>query len=278
MPARRGFSAGRIALYAVLVGICLLCLGPLAWAVSSSFKPAGDIFQYPPRLIPDPATLANFVELITQHPFGGWLRTSLIIAAIGSAVSVFVCSLAGYAFAMFTFRGKGLLFSVMISSLAIPFMVVAIPLFVMLYRLGLNNAYFVMVVPWVAPAFGIFMMRQYTEQSIPDELLEAARVDGCGEFRIFLTIVFPLLRPGAGALAVWSFVHSYNSFLWPLIVIENPADFTLPLGIQALFGAQNHQYNLVMAGAVLATLPAVIIFIALRKQLIVGLTAGSVKG
>jgi ABC-type glycerol-3-phosphate transport system permease component len=122
------------------------------------------------------------------------------------------------------------------------------------------------------------MMRQYTEQSVPPDLLEAARVDGCNEFRIYWQIVLPLLRPGLGALGVWTFINSYNSFLWPLIAIGNPDRFTLPLGLQALFGAQSHQFNLVMAGSVLASVPAIAIFLALRRQLIEGLSAGSVKG
>ena len=269
---------GWVLLYAALAVMLVLCIGPLVWALSSSFKNPGDIFQYPPQLIPNPATGSNYTDLLQQQPFLGWLLTSLAVAIISSVVSVLVCSLAGYAFAMFRFRGKGPLFAIMFSSLAIPFAVVAVPLFVLLSRVGLTNAYFVLIVPWVAPAFGIFMMRQYAEQSIPLELLEAARIDGASEIGIFLRIVFPLLRPGAGALAVWAFINSYNSFLWPLIAVSSPDNFTLPLGLQALYGAQNHQYNLVMAGAILATIPALVIFIVLRRQLVEGLSAGSVKG
>jgi ABC-type glycerol-3-phosphate transport system permease component len=132
-------------------------------------------------------------------------------------------------------------------------------------------------VPWVAPAFGIFMMRQFIEQAIPDELLDAARIDGCSEFGLFWRIVLPLLKPAVGALGVWSFINSYNSFLWPLIVIGNPDHYTLPLGLGALFATENREYDLVLAGSVLATIPAVLVFVILRKQLIDGLTAGAVK-
>lgn len=265
-------------LYAVLVAILVLSIAPLVWAFSSSLKNPGDIFEYPPKLVPDPATGQNYVDLLVQEPFVAWMVTSLVVAVISAAVSVVVCSLAGYAFALFPFRGKGPLFAIMFSSLAIPFAVVAVPLFVMLSRAGITNAYFVLIVPWVAPAFGIFMMRQYAEQTIPLELVEAARIDGASEFRIFWRIVFPLLRPGAGALAVWAFINSYNSFLWPLIAVNSPEHFTLPLGLQALYGAQNHQYNLVLAGSILATIPAIVIFVLLRRQLVDGLSAGSVKG
>ncbi|MCH6472106.1 carbohydrate ABC transporter permease [Sinomonas terrae] len=278
MKKRNPPTFARIILYVVLIVLVAVCVGPMVWALSASFKDPGDIFQYPPKLLPSPATTANYASLLSTQPFIGWLLTSLIVAILSSAISAFVCSLAGYAFAMFAFRGKEALFSLMFSSLAVPFVVVAVPLFVMLSRAGLTNAYFVLIVPWVAPAFGIFMMRQFAEQSVPPDLIEAARIDGCGELRTFWTIVFPLLRPGAGALAVWAFVNSYNSFLWPLIAVSSPSNFTLPLGLQALYGAQNHQYNLVMAGAILATIPALIIFIALRRQLLEGLSAGSVKG
>jgi len=250
----------------------------MAWALSSSFKNVGDIFNYPPSLIPSPATTRNYSNLLQGQPFVSWLATSLLVAIVSTAVSVFVCSLAGYAFARFRFKGKEVLFSIMFSSLAVPFVVIAIPLYIMLSRSGMTNTYFVLIVPWVAPAFGIFMMRQYAEQSVPYELMEAARADGASEIRIFWQIILPLIRPGAGALAVWAFIHSYNSFLWPLIAVSDASQFTLPLGLQALFGAMNRQYDLVLAGAVLASAPSLLIFIVLRKQLLEGLTAGSVKG
>jgi multiple sugar transport system permease protein/arabinosaccharide transport system permease protein len=132
-------------------------------------------------------------------------------------------------------------------------------------------------VPWAAPAFGIFMMRQYTEQAVPDALLDAARVDGCTEFALFRRIALPLLRPALGALGVWSFLASYNSLLWPMIVVSDPGDYTLPLGIQALFGATGRQYDLVLAAAVLAAVPSLLVFFLLRRQLLEGLTAGAVK-
>jgi ABC-type glycerol-3-phosphate transport system permease component len=165
----------------------------------------------------------------------------------------------------------------MFSSLAIPFAVIVVPLFILLARTGLTNPYFALIVPWVAPAFGIFMMRQYASQSIPAELLQAARVDGANEFRIFWSIVFPLLRPAIGALAVWTFLNSYNAFLWPLVVVSSPDYYTLPLGLQAIFGAEGRQYNLVLAGSVLAAIPSIAVFLLLRKQLVSGLTAGAVK-
>ena len=166
----------------------------------------------------------------------------------------------------------------MFSSMAVPFAVIVVPLFVLVAKLGLANPFFALIVPWVAPAFGIFMMRQYTEQAVPDEILDAARIDGCSEFRTFLAVVVPLLRPALGALAVWAFLNTYNNLLWPLVIVAEPEYYTVPLGLQALFGAEGRQYDLVMAGSILATVPALVVFFVLRKQLVSGLTAGAVKG
>jgi multiple sugar transport system permease protein len=268
----------RVGLYALLSVLLLVFTGPFLWALSSSFKRRNDIFGYPPSLLPHPATLASYRSLLTEQPFGRWFLVSTVIALLATVLSVLVCALAGYAFAKFRFAGRRLLFNVMFSSLSIPFAVILVPLFVIVVKSGLGNPWFALIVPWVAPAFGIFMMQQYTIQSVPDEILEAARIDGCSELRIFVRIVLPLLRPAIGALAVWTFLQSYNSFLWPLVIVSDSSQATLPLGLQTLFGVQHRQYDLVMAGAVLAILPAVAIFVVLRKQLLDGLSTGAVKG
>ncbi|MFD6277090.1 carbohydrate ABC transporter permease [Streptomyces sp. NPDC060209] len=276
--ARRVRTAGgRVLLYAFLITLLLVFALPLLWALSSSFKDRGDIFGYPPRPLPSPATLDNYRGLLDGQPFWSWLLTSTVVAVISTVASVGLCSLAGFAFAKYRFRGRNALFTLMFSSLAVPFAVIVVPLFVMVAKAHLTTPYFALVVPWVAPAFGIFMMRQFTEQAVPDALLDAARVDGCTEFGLFRRIVLPLLRPALGALGVWSFLNSYNSLIWPLIVISTPGDYTLPLGIQALFGATGRQYDLVLAGAVLAAVPSLLVFFLLRKQLLEGLTAGAVK-
>jgi multiple sugar transport system permease protein len=273
----RRLRPARAGLYATLVLLALVYLAPLVWAVSSSFKDRSEIFAFPPKLWPEPATLANYATLLADQPFWRWMLMSTSVALLSTVATVFLCSLAGFGFAKYEFKGKRLLFDVMFSSLAIPFAVIVVPLFVLVAKLGLAHPLFALVVPWVAPAFGIFMMRQYTEQSIPDEILDAARIDGCSELRTFWTVVLPLLRPALGALAVWSFLNTYNTLLWPLVIVSEPEYYTVPLGLQALFGAEGRQYNLVLAGAVLAAVPAIAVFILLRRQLISGLTAGAVK-
>lgn len=274
---RHGPSAGRIGVYAILSVIAFVVLLPLLWALSTSFKQRGDMFAYPPQLLPHPATLDNYRHLLDQQPFASWFATTLVVAVVSTVASALVCSLAGFGFAKYRFKGKALLFNTMFGSLAVPFAVVVLPLFVILTKVGLTAPFFALIVPWVAPAFGIFMMRQYIEQSVPDEILEAGRLDGCSEFRIFLRLVLPLLRPALGALGVWSFLNSYNTFLWPLIIVSDPNRYTLSLGLATVYAAQSHQIDLVMAGSVMAAVPTIIVFIALRKQLLDGLTAGAVK-
>ena len=273
-----GARGRRGLLYLTLVLLLLAFLAPLVWALSGSFKPRGDIFAYPPKLVPDPFTLHNYRALIEDQPFARWFLMSTVVAVVATVVSAFVCALAGYGFAKFRFAGKRLLFGVMFSSLSIPFAVILVPLFVILVKTGLGSPWFALIVPWVAPAFGIFMMQQYIVQSVPDSVLEAARIDGASEFGIFRRIVLPLLRPSLGALAVWTFLQSYNSFLWPLVLVSDSSQYTLPLGLQTLFVSEQRQYDLVMAGAVLAVLPAVALFVLLRKQLLEGLSTGAVKG
>ncbi|WP_159793187.1 carbohydrate ABC transporter permease [Puerhibacterium puerhi] len=278
-PRRRRprVAPGRVALYAVLGVLLLVFLFPLAWAVSASFKPRGDIFSST-SLIPAPATLDNYQRLLGEQPFWSWFGISVGVAVVATVVSVFVCALAGYGFAKFRFAGKRLLFGVMFSSLSVPFAVILVPLFILVVKSHLSNPWFALIVPWVAPAFGIFMMQQYIVQSVPDEILEAGRIDGNTEFQIFRRLVLPLLRPSLGALAVWSFLQTYNSFLWPLVLVSDSSSYTLPVGLNTLFQAENRSFDLVLAGAVLASVPTVLVFLLLRKQLLEGLSAGAVKG
>lgn len=275
---RAAKTARRALLYVTLFALLLVFIAPLVWALSGSLKERGDIFAVPPTLIPDPVTLENYVNLISTQPFFAWFGMSIGTSVIATAVSVFVCALAGYGFAKFRFRGRRILFAVMFSSLSIPFAVILVPLFILVVKSGLANPWFALIVPWVAPAFGIFMMQQFIVQSVPDDIIEAARIDGCSEFGTFWRVVLPLLRPSLGALAVWSFLQSYNSFMWPLVLVSDSQQYTIPLGLNILFASENRSYDLVLAGAVLASIPTILVFILLRKQLLEGLTAGAVKG
>jgi ABC-type glycerol-3-phosphate transport system permease component len=277
-PAGGPATIRRGLLYLTLIALLVVFILPLLWALSGSFKQRGDIFATPPSLFPDPPTLENYQNLLSTQPFWSWFAISIGTAGIATVVSVFVCAMAGYGFAKFRFRGKRILFAIMFSSLSVPFAVILIPLFVLVVKSGLANPWFALIVPWVAPAFGIFMMQQFIVQAIPDELLESARIDGSSEFGTFRRVVLPLLRPSLGALGVWSFLQSYNSFMWPLVIISNTEQYTLPLGLNILYASENRSYDLVLAGAVLASIPTILVFILLRKQLLEGLVAGAVKG
>ncbi|WP_425861006.1 carbohydrate ABC transporter permease [Arthrobacter sp. TWP1-1] len=277
-PGRTGFIARRSLLYLTLTALLLVFVAPLFWALSGSFKNRGDIFASPPSLIPNPFTVENYTTLLNTQPFWNWFFMSVGTALIATIISVFVCSLAGYAFAKFDFRGKKILFNIMFSSLSVPFAVILVPLFILVVKTGLSEPWFALIVPWVAPAFGIFMMQQYIVQAVPDEIIEAGRIDGNSEFGIFWRLVLPLLRPSLGALAVWSFLQTYNSFLWPLVLVSDSNQYTLPLGLNILFAAENRSFDLVLAGSVLASIPTILVFFLLRKQLLDGLSAGAVKG
>jgi multiple sugar transport system permease protein len=271
-----GRAARRGLLYVTLVALVAVFVFPLLWAVSASFKERGDIFST--SVLPQDPTLDNYQRLLEGQPFWSWFGMSVGTATISTVVSVFVCALAGYGFAKFRFRGRQALFTIMFSSLSIPFAVVLVPLFVLIVKSGLSTPWFSLIVPWVAPAFGIFMMQQYIVQAVPDEILEAARIDGATEFEVFWRVVLPLLRPSLGALAVWSFLQTYNSFMWPLVIVSETNQYTLPLGLNILFSAENRSFDLVLAGAVLASIPTILVFLLLRKQLLDGLSAGAVKG
>lgn len=254
----------------------IIAVAPLIWALSSSFKPVADIFVSPPQLIPARPTLFNYVELLNSVPFMSWFLTSVLIAGGTAALAAFLSALAGFAFAKYRFRGEKVLFNIVLSSLMIPFAIILVPLFIGVTRLGLANNYFAYAIPFLLPGFGVFMMRQFII-SVPNELLEAARIDGCGEFKLFLRIVIPVIRPALGALFVWFFLTVYNDFLWPTVIVSDSARYTLTLGLNSLRTAYSTEYGLVLAGTILAALPTIVIFILLRRQLIEGLTAGAVK-
>ena len=214
-----GRRARRTALYVLLLALVIVAVLPLLWAISGSFKNITEIFAIPPRPWPKHGTVQNYLTVFRDIPLPRWLVTSLWIALVSTVLSVLFSAMGDYAFAKFRYPGQRILFDVMFSSMMIPLTVIVIPLFVEVTYLGMGNTYLALIVPWVAPAFGVFMMRQFIVQTVPDEMIEAARIDGAGEVAIFVRIVLPVVRPALGALAVWNFLASYNNFLWPLIAL-----------------------------------------------------------
>ena len=260
-----------------LIGLTAVTLFPLLWMLSVSFMPAGAASALPPPLFPETPTLANYRELFVHAGMVRWLMNSLLLAGAVTACSLAFNTMAGYAFAKLKFAGRERLFRMLIGALVIPGQVAMMPLFLLLKHLGLVNTYGGVIVPAMAGIFGVYLVRQYA-RTIPDELLEAARMDGAGEFRIFLTVVVPLLRPVLASLAVFTFLACWNDFMWPLIVLTDNELQTLPVALASLSREHVQDSEMMMAGSVITVLPVLVLFLALQKYYIEGLLLGSVKG
>lgn len=280
MEARRFPLSTRVApvaLYAALVTGAVLAVLPMMWMVSASLMPAGSANSYPPRLFPDSVTLEHYRALFTRLNVGRYFVNSSIIALSITTLSLLINSMAGYAFAKFRFRGRDKVFGVLTAGLQIPVQVVMLPLFLMLKSMGLINTYWGVIVPSMASIFGIFLIRQYTI-SIPDDLLDAARIDGASEFRIYWSIVLPVIRPILATLAIWTFLNAWNDFMWPLIALVDEQKYTLPVALASLSGEHAQDTELMMAGSVLTIAPVMLVFMFLQRYYLQGITAGSVKG
>ena len=260
-----------------LVALTVLTLLPLFWMASVSFMAPGEASRFPPPLVPASPTLANYRELLGAE--GGILRqafNSFWLALAATALSVTFNVAAGYAFAKLRFPGRERLFRTLLGALVIPAQVTMMPLFLMLKSMGIVNTYTGALVPWIAGVFGIFLVRQYV-QSVPDELIEAARIDGASELRILLEVVLPVIRPILVTLAVLTFLASWNDFMWPLIVLSDRDMQTLPLALASLSREHVQDAELMMAGSVLTVTPVLAIFLVLQRHYMRGLMAGAVK-
>ena len=269
--------AATLSLYALMVLGALLSLLPMVWMVSASLMPAGEASTYPPRLFPRTVTLEHYVALFTRLNLGRYLLNSALIAGTVTLISLVVNSMAGYAFAKLRFRARDRLFRVLAAGLVLPVQVAMLPLFLLLKQLGLINSYWGVIIPGLASIFGIFLIRQYAT-SIPDDLLDAARIDGAGELRIYWTVVLPTIVPILATLAIWTFLSTWNDFMWPLIVLSDESRYTLPVALASLVGEHVQDTELMMAGSVLTVLPVLIVFLFLQRYYVQGIMVGSVKG
>ena len=274
---RRKTVLPTLALHAALGLGALVTLTPLLWMVSASFMSPGESNSFPPRLLPQVPTLQNYVDLFTRLNLARYLLNSTVVAVSATLISLLINSMAGYAFAKLRFAGRERVFHILLAALVIPGQVGMLPLFLLLRAMGLVNTMAGVVVPFMAGIFGIFMIRQYA-LSIPDDLLDAARVDGAGEYRIFWNIVVPVIQPILVTLAVFTFLSAWNDFMWPLIVLSDDAKYTLPVALASLSGEHVQDTGLMMAGSVLTVLPVVVLFIVLQRAYIRGVMMGSVKG
>lgn len=261
----------------LLIGTAALSLLPLLWMLSVSFMPPGSAASLPPPLLPAPVTVENYRRLFAYAGMGSYLLNSLAVASGVTLISLTFNLMAGYAFAKLRFSGRERIFRSLLGALVIPSQVAMMPLFLMLKQMGLVNTYAGVMVPLLASVFGIFLVRQYA-RTTPDELLEAARIDGAGELRIFFKIVLPLLKPIVVTLAIFTFLASWNDFMWPLIVLTGQEHYTLPIALAALAREHAQDTELMMAGSVVTILPVLLLFLALQRYYIQGLLLGSVKG
>ena len=275
-PLTRGVT------YAFLIAAALLMIAPFLWSISTSLKQPGDVFAYPPKLLPDPVTFQNYIDVFTKLTFDRYFLNSVIVTGSVVVLNVLFGTAAAYAFAKLRFPGRNAIFFLLLLTLMVPFQVNLIPLYKIMVELHKAipaigaDTYFGIVAPSAIQVFGIFLMRQFL-RGIPDEILESARMDGASEVRILRSIVFPIARPGMATLAIFTFLGAWNDFLWPLIVTNSDTMRTMPVGLALLARKNASNWGDTMAGTVLTAAPLIVMFLILQRRFIEGLTAGSVK-
>ncbi|WP_409340436.1 carbohydrate ABC transporter permease [Paenibacillus sp. MBLB4367] len=267
--------AGGLLLLTIMTVITLM---PLYWMITGSFKIMSDTMKMPPEWFPAAPTMENYRILFVSNPTLKWLLNSVIVAGSAALGAILTSALAGYAFGKKMFPGRTLLFWCMLVTMMLPNEVMLIPRFLLIAELGWMNTYSGLIVPFLAYPFGIFLVKQFMS-SIPNELLEAAKIDGAGEIRIFSTIVLPIAKPAIGAVGIFAFVAVWNEYLWQLVVVDQKEMLTLPLGVSKLaYGLTTVHLGLAMAGGTAAFLPMLLFFLAFQRFFVKGITVGALKG
>jgi multiple sugar transport system permease protein len=275
-PSREGIRIGEGILIVVFAIVTIIFVMPLVMMFLSAFKSTAEILRVPPTLLPQAPTLDNFRTVLLEAPYGLWYRNSLVVAIAVTAIAVFTSSLGGYIFAKFEFPLKQPLFILILITLMIPFPVLLIPNYIIANRLGVLNSLWALVLPGMVSAFGIFLIRQFAA-GIPRDLIEAARLDGASEWAIFGRIVLPLLRPALAALGVFTFLASWNDYLWPLVAINDLDKSTLPLALTFFNSTHATRYDLVMAAATMAVVPVLVIFLLFQRHIVKALVLAGMR-
>jgi putative chitobiose transport system permease protein len=264
--------------YGILIVIAIAMLIPLLWLTSTALKdPTENIFQFPPQLFPQRPTLENFVRVWQSQPFGQYFLNSLFVAGLTVTLNVLFCSLAAYPLARLNFVGKDWIFTAVISTIMIPFQIVMIPLYILTVQLGLKNSYLGVIFPAIASAFGIFLLRQ-AFMGVPKEMEEAARMDGCSELGIWWNVMLPSVRPALVTLTIFVFIGAWSDFLWPLLVLDDPNYYTLPLGVAKLAGTFSLDWRLVAAGSIVSIAPILLFFLLMQRYIVPSDAGSGVKG
>lgn len=262
----------------LLLLVALLMLLPLLWLVSTSLKgPAENIFTSPPALLPSQPSLEAYTRLFADNPLGTYVLNSTIVSSLAVIANLLFCSLAAYPLARMRFRGRGLVLALVVATILIPFQVVMIPLYLLMVQIGLRNTLWALIIPQAATAFGIFLLRQ-SFLAVPVELEEAARIDGCTPIGEWWNVMIPAGRADLITLAMFVFIGTWSDFLWPLIILDEPSLYTLPLGLQQLASSFSLDWRLVAAGAVVSILPVMALFIFLQRYILPSASGDAVKG
>ena len=267
----------KVVVYTFLILGAISMAVPYIWMFITSIKPIEEIQSYPPSFVVRHPTLLPYKDLFRLVPMTRYLWNSVFVAAAVTLANVFLCSLAGYVFAKHKFWGRDKIFFILLGSLMIPWQVNIISGFILMKKLAWLNSYKALIVPQMAGVFGIFLCKQFI-MSIPDDLMDAAKIDGCGEFMIYRLVILPLIKPVLATLAIFTFLAQWNSFIWPLIVINSSSMRTLPLALSVLNGQFGTNFAMVMAGAVVATTPMLIVFLAFQKYFIRGIALTGLRG
>lgn len=260
----------------ILVVGALAVLAPVVWASLSSFKTQRELAQRPPSPLPESFAPDNYTQALSEFSFGQYFMNSVVVTVAATALTLLINSMAAYALSKYNFRGRDTLFLITLSTIMIPIQVILLPVYQVVANLGMVNSYWGLIIPPAATPTGVFLLRQYM-LSIPDELIEAARIDGAGEFRIFRKIIIPLSLPALAVLAIFSVIWRWNDFLWPLIVAQRESLYTLPVALAQFNSQLVVPFNLVLAMSVLSILPVIIIFLLLQRQIVTGVAQTGLK-
>ena len=271
------YKISRVILYLVLIILAFLMLVPFAWMLSASLKLDKDVFIFPIQWIPENPRWANYKDIWTKIPLMTFVLNTVKITLIVTFLQLLTSSFAAYAFAKLKFKYRNTLFLAYIATIAVPWQVYMVPQFMMMRSFGLNDSHLAIIFLQAFSAFGVFMMRQFY-QGIPDELCEAARIDGMNEYQIWAKIMIPLSKPALSTLTIFTFVNTWNDFLGPLIYLKTEAKKTLQLGLKMFLSQYSSEYGLIMAASVLSLIPVLIVFLALQQYFVEGIAATGVKG
>ena len=276
-PKRRESRTKLVISQTLLTIVALIFLFPIIWMMLSAIKPLADVFSVPPKFFGSSIKFSNFKDAWDYLPFGRFILNTLLVSVLGTLIVLVTSALSAYAFARLHFRGREGLFVLFLSTLIVPQEVIVIPMFLIMQKIGWVNSYQALILPWAFTAFGTFLLRQFF-LTIPLELEEAAKIDGAGHFRILRSVIVPIAAPAFAVLAVFTFINYWNSFLWPLIIINDTNHVTVPLGLQLFLGQNGQRWDLLMAASTISMAPTILLVLALQKYLVKGIALSGLGG